>query len=920
MVAGYSNKGEAHLNYLQALVRNHHIGGVIMMQGELYKQQEVVEKLQSSAKIPLLIGQDAEYGQAMRLRDAYKFPTALTVGAGSHGKLTYDLGIAMAKECVQAGVHISFSPVLDVNTNPQNPIIGARSFGSDVHNVTLQGKALISGIQREGVLACGKHFPGHGDTQEDSHKTLPQVNRTLEELDSVEWAPFKMAVDAGVASIMVAHLNIPSLEPSGTPTSLSKRVVTEILREDWGYDGLIITDALNMKGASEFAPTGQLEVMAFLAGNDVLLFPADVDKAINAMKEALESGVFTSDRLDQSVRRILLAKQASRAPKDWALAQQNNLLPYLRSLYPTQSEQNNALTFELVDRATTLLPTGLATFPIQNLEQQFLHLAIGDTKELQTIADYLDRYAEMPHFTLANFSLSQVDSADVIIVSFHQKNTNPWQRYKLNEEEIAILEQLSQTGKPLYIMHLANPYGVLTYPELQPNHKIVILYENNKAAQIIAPQKLFGARPVQGRLSADLEKWGAVGSNLKTESIQRLKYGPAWEVGIRSSELPRIDSIMLHAMAEGATPGGQILVARKGQVVYEKCFGTLDGTGRAVNWKDMYDLASVTKITATLPGMMQWYEKQPMLLESTLGHHSTLLKGTNKDSLVISDVLAHQSGLDAWIPFYLRTIKDTETREYWYSEEPQDSFFKVVPKLYLRKTIRDTVYAQLANSPLKSKTYRYSDLGYYLFQSMLEERFNEPLDQWVKHAFYSPLGAKRLTYNPLENGFTKAEIAPTDEDSYWRNTKVHGTVHDMGAAMLGGVAGHAGLFSNANDLAKMMQMYLNGGSYGGQQYLQPETVQKFSSCAFCDQKNRRGLGFDRPQLDPEGPGPSCTCASDLSFGHTGFTGTMVWMDPKEELLYIFLSNRTYPDMENWKLSRLDVRTNIQSIIYDSLIP
>jgi len=917
MVAAYSNKSVEHQRYLQMLVRNYHIGGVIAMQGGPARQRRMLESLQQIASVPLLVGQDAEWGQAMRLDSTYKFPTSLTVGAGSYGPLAKELGTALAKECQKVGVHMSFSPVLDVNTNPSNPIIGARSFGSDPANVSLQGTAVIEGLQEQGVLACGKHFPGHGDTQSDSHKTLPKVDRTLEQLKAVEWVPFKAAVDAGVASFMIAHLNIPSLEPSGKPTSLSPTVIDGVLRKEWGYDGLVITDALNMKGVSEFAPIGALEIEAFKAGNDILLFPMDVPKAAAQLVQAFKDGRLDEAELDRRVDRILRAKWQTRAVLDWELAQEGEMTTTLAALHPAQEPVNTTLTFKFALQAPTLLPAGTAEFPIKNLTQDFTHVTFGDGASASVVKEYLDRYVEMDHVTItSSFSLPDV-LPDAWIVSFHQNVKNPWKRYKLTASDRATIAALVATGKPLYVLHFANPYGLLTYPDLGDKSRVLVLYENDATTQMIAPQMLFGARGVHGTLPVDLGADLPAGSGVHTAPIERLSYGLPFEVGLSEGPFQSIDSTMLYAIAQGATPGGQILVARKGTVVYQKSFGAHTYGGRAVDWKDLYDIASVTKITATLPGMMQWYEKQPLLLGTTLGNHTDRLAGSNKEHLVIEDVLAHQSGLAAWIPYYLKTIKNDSVKAYWYSSHPQPGYSDVGGGLWIRETVRDTMFSMLAESDLKSKEYRYSDLGYYLFQEMLEERFNEPLDQWARNTFYGPLGAKRLTYTPLEHGFSLDEIVPTEEDGYWRNTTVHGTVHDMGAAMIGGVAGHAGLFANANDLAKMMQLYLNGGSYGGVRYLQESTLEKFTSCAFCELQNRRGLGFDRPQLEDR-PGPSCTCASARSFGHTGFTGTMVWMDPKEELLYIFLSNRTFPDMENWKLSRMDVRTNIQEFIYEAL--
>ena len=920
MVAAYSNKSEDHQAELEKLVREYHIGGVITMQGGPERQNKLLHRLQSAASFPLLVGQDAEWGQAMRLDSTYKFPTSLTVGAAGGTMDAYYLGHALADECTAVGVHMSFSPVLDVNTNPNNPIIGARSFGSDPDLVNRLGVAVVKGIQENDVLACGKHFPGHGDTHQDSHKTLPKVDRTLSELMDVEWVPFKGAIDAGVGAIMIAHLNIPSLEPSGKPTSLSRKVIQEILRDQWGYEGLIITDALNMKGAAAFAPPGELELAAFAAGNDILLFPMDVPKATKAFQDALATDKISFQALDERVRRILVAKSNCRAYADWLEAQKSADPTFLTSDHGSfeREDLNQRVSFNLIRNAATLLERGTATFPIKNVEQNFLHIALGDFESATTVKEYLDRYVAMSHHHGVDVDDREMASQDAFVVTFHQNTKNPWRRYKLEAYEKELLARLAATGKPTYIVHFANPYGVLTYPNLGQNFRVLIMYENDEYAQLLAPQFLFGARETKGSLPVDLSQWGSVGNGEKTEELLRLKYGMPFEVGLDAGPLNRIDSTVEHAIAAGATPGVQVLVARHGTVVYTKSFGSHTySESTPVEWTDLYDIASVTKITATLPGIMKWYEKQPLLLKTTLVNHMSRLDGSGKEHLVFEDVLAHQSGLDAWIPYYVHTIKSDSASAYWYSSTPQLGYTQIHEGMYVRQEIRDTMFHMLAKSEMKAPEYRYSDLGYYLFKEMLEERFNEPLDEWVANTFYGPIGAQRLTYNPLERGFSLDELVPTEEDGYWRKTTVHGRVHDMGAAMLGGVAGHAGLFANTNDLAKMMQMYLNGGYYGGVRYFQESTIAKFSSCAFCEIDNRRGLGFDKKQLD-DGPGPSCACASDLSFGHTGFTGTMVWMDPKEGLLYIFLSNRTYPDAENGKLSTLDVRTNIQGYLYDAL--
>ncbi|MDA8687177.1 hypothetical protein N9L72_01570 [Schleiferiaceae bacterium] len=523
MVAAYSNKGEDHQAELEKLVRQYHIGGVITMQGGPERQKKLLHRLQIAAAFPLLVGQDAEWGQAMRLDSTYKFPTSLTVGAAGGTMDAYDLGHALADECSAVGVHMSFSPVLDVNTNPNNPIIGARSFGSNPELVNALGVAIVEGIQDRGVLACGKHFPGHGDTHQDSHKTLPKVERTLKELMEVEWVPFKGAIDAGVAAIMIAHLNIPSLEPSGKPTSLSHKVIQEILRDQWGYEGIVITDALNMKGAAAFAPPGELELAAFAAGNDMLLFPMDVPKATKAFQNALATDKVSIKSLDERVRRILVAKSNCRAYTDWLEAKKSADPTLITSDHGSfeREDNNQRVSFNLIRNAATLLETGSASFPIKNLEQNFLHIAIGDFESAGTVKQYLDRYKEMPHHHGVDVDDQEMASKDAFVVTFHQDVKNPWRRYKLEAYEKELLDRLAATGKPVYILHFANPYGVLSYPSLGENVRVLVMYENDEYAQLLAPQFLFGARETRGLLPVDLNHWGKTAEALETHLKQQ---------------------------------------------------------------------------------------------------------------------------------------------------------------------------------------------------------------------------------------------------------------------------------------------------------------------------------------------------------------------------------------------------------------
>lgn len=899
MVAAYSNKDAAHIAQLNHLAKTYHIGGIIVMQGTRAAQRSLIDEVNSYSKYGLFVAQDAEWGTAMRLKDSHKWPTALTIGATGDSALAYRWGKAIGEDCKKVGVHMNFGPVLDVNTNAANPIIGVRSFGSQPNHVARLSIAAAWGQEHTGVISCAKHFPGHGDTHQDSHKTLPKVESSIERIREVEWVPFQQYVDNGLSAMMIAHLNIPALEPSGKPTSLSKRVVADILREQWMYNGLLFTDALNMKGVSKYAPPGELELEALLAGNDILLFPEDVPKAHAMIVKAVKEGKVSEERITQSVNRLREAYELATAMKD------NCFRP----------ESPNELHVEIIESATTLVQNTANALPLP-ISESILHVYLGHP-EVAVFNEYLGLYGDVTHMSLAqaNAAKETVSKASRLVVSYHQDPASPWKRYKLNAAEKKFIASLSGKNQQRIFVQMGNPYGVMALEPADWN-SVVLGYENDSIAQAVVPQLLFGAKGFKGALPVDLNEAWQFGQSIKTKPLELLSYGNAGRAGFAPGMSAKIDSIVAHAIQAGATPGAQVLVAYKGEVVHFKAYGNHRyNEEHPVQRTDLYDVASITKIAATLPGMMQWYDENPKIIDETMGGLSRSFQGTALEHLFLGDVLLHQSGLPAWIPFYAATIENDSTMDYWYRSQSEIGYMKIADNLYIRSSIQDTVFSRVCNAEMKEPVYRYSDLGYYTFMHLLEKRWNEPLDQWVHHWLYAPMGMHNTGYKPL-NWADPATIVPSEKDIYWRNTEIHGTVHDMGAALMGGVGGHAGIFSNANDLAKLMQMYMEKGIYGNTRYISPKTLEFFTECPLCEEGNRRGYGFDKPQL--EGNGPACLCTSPGSFGHTGFTGTMAWADPQHQLVYVFLSNRTYPSMENWKLSKLDVRTNIQEVIYNHL--
>lgn len=916
MVAAYSNKGAAHEAEIMRLIRQQHIGGVIFFQGTAEEQLALTRRYQKASQVPLLVGQDAEWGLQMRLDDAFQFPWPLTVGAIRDTQLTYAYGRAIGQHCRRLGVRFNFGPVVDVNTNPNNPIINARSFGETPWRVARHAQAYMAGLQSAGVLACAKHYPGHGDTDKDSHKTLPVVDHSLAHLQNIELYPFRELADTNLAAVMAAHLEVPALDPSGTPTSVSKPAL-DYLREKIGFDGLTVTDALNMRGVTDNYDPGELELKALLAGQDILLFPRDVAAAKEAMRKALKKGDLTDSILNRHVRRILLAKSALKLPG-------GKVPPATGLPQDLHREKDRVLNRRLFTEATTVLINHERSIPIRELAEKRFAVVTAGAVPGETFVKTLKSYAPVDHYAFKPGQeqklLAHLADYDKVIFGIFTANDNPWQSYTVGREVRNFINQVSLQNK-IIIDLFANPYSLRDFPEVQQAEGLILSYQSHPDAQSVSAQIIFGALGARGQLPVTAGARFPAGFGLTTESLGRLGYALPGEVGMDAQKLQEIHQIMEQAISKHATPGGQILLARHGKIIFNENYGhhTYQAE-RPVSSTDIYDLASVTKIAATLPVLMRLVEENKIDLDKTLGTYLPAARGTNKEDLVIRDILAHQARLQPWIPFYKKTLNESgRPSETHYAHTRSFDFpWVVVPGLYARRNMRDSIMKWVLESPLRAeKEYKYSDLGYYLLLEVIERMTGQKLNVLAHNQLYSQLGAYTMTFHPTRK-FGIEHLVPTERDDYFRHRLIQGYVHDQGSAMLGGVAGHAGLFSNANDLAKIMQMYLQKGRYAGVRYFDSVTVNEFIRCQFCEDENRRGIGFDKPQL--EGPGPTCGCLSQKSFGHSGFTGILAWADPVEEIVYIFLSNRVYPDAANRKLISLDIRTRIQKVIYEAIEP
>ena len=918
MIQAYSNLDTVHENKIKEMIQKYHVGNLIFMQGTPSKQVQLTNTYQSLSKIPLMIGFDGEWGLDMRLQNTYKFPWNMTLGAIQDNTLIRKFGEHLGRHAKRVGIHVNFAPVVDINTNPLNPIIGNRSFGEDKQNVTQKAIAFSQGMQSEGVLANAKHFPGHGDTATDSHLKLPVLTFDRQRLDSVELYPYKRVFDAGMASVMTAHLSIPVLESNPKlPTSLSPSVVTDLLKEELGFLGLIFTDGLNMKGAADYSSSAEIDLAAVLAGNDVLLIPQDVPATISLMKNSIQTGVLSPERIDESVRKILLAKYKVglhfHKPIDTL-----NLVKDLNTI------EDEVLHRELVKNSITIIKNKKNILPIEDLKKhkKIAYVALGDDTGDQFL-DALAKYSKIHKVDSNNLNevIDTLEDFDLVVVGFHKSNAHPWKPYEFSNQELVWLHEIARKNKTILAV-FASPYSLLNIKSFTNLEAVLVAYQNSEIAQEITAQTIFGAIEATGKLPVSIKNEFPVGTGIITKSLQRLQYSIPEAVGMSSKKLARIDSVATVVLEEKMSPGLQVLVARKGVVVYEKSFGYhTDKKKNPVKNSDVYDVASLTKILASLPMLIKAEEEKKIALSSSVRKIVPRFKKSNKDTVTVQEILSHYGQLKAWIPFYKLTqdsITNKNLKKFYRAKKTKKFTIKVAEDLFLNSSYKDSIYKYIRDAEQREKPgYKYSDLGYYIFKEALEKRYKKDLNVLVDDEFYEPLGANRMSYLPLAK-FDKLSIVPSEKDSYFRHQLLHGYVHDMGAAMLGGVGGHAGLFANSNDVAKMMQLYLQKGYYGGKRYFKAATFNKFNKRYYSDKKVRRGLGFDKPQLDSTIMA-TCGCVSDESFGHSGFTGAYTWADPVSGILYVFLSNRVFPTMENYGLVDQDIRTKIQQIIQEAIL-
>lgn len=898
-------------------INKYHIGGVIFSTGGPKQQAQLTNAYQEESDIPLLITQDAEWGLAMRLDSTYAFPWNMTLGAVEDNDLIRQTGKRIAQQAKRLGVHLDFAPDVDININPNNPIIGNRSFGEDRENVTQKGLSFVRGMESQNVLANIKHFPGHGDTDVDSHKALPVLDFSKRRLDSIELYPYKKIIPKGVSSIIIGHLDVPALEDhQGRPVSLSKSIVTDLLKQKLNYTGLIITDGLGMQGVANTEDPGKASLDAFLAGNDVLLNPRSIPDSYNRVLKAYKADMFSEDRLEHSVKKILRAKYKVGLNKPDTV----DTTDLVKDLNTTKDD---LLYAKLMENAITMIKNKQDALPITSLdEKKTAYVPLGDANG-DPFYKRLNKYDQVNKVEASTLNelMEKLNDYNQVIVGFHKSNEDPWQDYKFTAKEQKWLAKIT-ANYPTILNVFASPYALLGIENTNNLDGIIIGYQNSKIAQQKTADILYGSIGAKGKLPVSLGDEFPANTKIKTTPIKRLSYGLPESVGMDSKKLKKVDSIAKFTISEEMTPGLQVLVARKGRVVFQKSYGYHTYTEQQkVKNEDLYDLASMTKILATLPMLMEQYDQGNIQLNTKLKTLLPYLKNSNKANITLKKALSHYARFKPYISFQGETLNSEGGPSAEYYKSSRDSIYntKITENLYLRSDYLDTVYAEIADSPLENKIeYKYSGLPFLLFKKYLETYYDLNLNALTQAHFYKSLGANSLGFLPLQR-FDKSQIVPTVDDKTWRSQLLQGLVHDGVAALFGGISGNAGLFGNANDVAKMSQMYLNEGAYGGHRYFTSKTMDTFNTCYYCNENVNRGLGFHKPQFEGD-PGPVFDSISKKSFGHTGFTGTITWVDPKEELVYVLLSNRVASDQEKQlEFLEKDIRKKIQKLVYKAIM-
>lgn len=930
-------RGDVSRATLKYWVQDLGVGGLLFTEGSLSEFAEMTNYAQSLARVPLMMTFDGEWGLEMRIENTPRFPLNMTLGAVRKPGLMYTYGREVARQCRLAGVQVNFAPSVDVNSNPRNPVIGTRAFGDDPQAVGRAAVAYSLGLEDGGVLSVAKHFPGHGDTDVDSHKALPVVTHSRQRLDSVDLEPFRQYIEARCGGVMVGHISVPALDPSGRPASLSKTISTDLLRGELGFAGLLFTDALEMGGAQ--TGDGVSRALAALkAGADVLLCsrrPADDIRNIIA---AIDKGEISPDIVADRCKRILEWKYILGLDKRPADMDEDSS----RLMRAIDTPGSRDLIRRLTEASITVAKNEGDMLPIGRLQDGPIALVTLGAGAATDFSAMCSKYSEVDCFHLQGSptaeQLRRIRANRAIVVAVF--TDAPWARDVYNRLSAG-------EHSPLAGVFFLSPYKVQKFrASYGGSQAIMLAYENTPAARKAAAQALFGGIEVDGQLPVEMPGLGHAGQGLKIAKC-RLGYGSPLQAGLDPALTDSLDNLVKKAISDGAFPGAQLLVARHGVVVHDKSYGHISANGPAVTDATIYDLASVSKAIGTLPGIMKAYDLGLVSLDDSLANLIPEITDPGKRPVTVRQLLFHETGMPASLNVYDAVIDPTSYSGKLFTARPDAKHtirigrktyghrdarlrfdltrarpregwdLEAAQGIYLHSQTRDSIMRRIYDIPLRSsRAYNYSCLNFCLLMDAEQRLTGQSHDKWVHDSIFAPLGAASLTYRPAREGVDLNNIAPTEKDPFLRRQLVHGYVHDELAAFSGGVQGNAGLFGNANDIAKVCQMWLDKGTYGDARILSEPTVRTFTTTK--SPTCRRGLGFDKPDKENPDNSPTCEEASAEVFGHLGFTGTVFWVDPKEDLIFVFLCNRVYPTRENSAFSASNIRPELFRQVYRSI--
>lgn len=919
MIGVYPNGSETPWSETQNIVKKYHPGGVCFFSGSPLRQIRITNRLQSLSKIPMLIAIDGEWGPAMRLDSCISFPRHMLLGAlpERDSRLVYQMGLAVGRQCEALGIHINFAPCVDVNCNPDNPVINSRSFGERPEKVSLMSISFMRGLQDAHVSACAKHFPGHGDTRVDSHYSLPVIGRTRQQLEAREIYPFRRIVDAGVQMVMVGHLRVPALDSSSNAiTSLSRAVVTDYLRKDVGFDGLVITDAMGMKAVkSIYSKNGEAEIQALLAGVDIVLMPSDLSAAISAIKAAVRQGRISEELIDERCRRVLAFK-ASKGLFEAPSIDADGVIAKLNLL------EDNNLVDSLESDALTLIKNEGDILPIVGkAAPKTLLLFIGNTSDTTFYSHLASEkkmgYLQVPKDAHAAEYIHKISPYERVVVVTLSTSQVPSKNYGITDETVKFLNTVLE-GKQVVLGLMGNPYALSRFNKANLYQAIAVGYTCTKSAVESFVNHIVGKHDFTGVLPVTIGNYVA-GTGLHLPANQPNQIDPPIlydNYSVLSDKTNyRIDSLVMSCIDNKVMPGCQVLAMKSGELLFYKNYGYLRYDRKEpVTTETMYDVASMTKALSTTLALMKLYDEGKLDLQAPLSQYVPEAKGTQVGTFTITELMTHTTGLPAGLLFYKQLLSNKKWNPQWVRTSRCEGFTVCAAEgMYLRDDFPKIALQMVLACKVGEKKYIYSDLNFILLKEVVEQLTGQPLDQYVMDHLYKPLGLVRTGYNPL-NFVEDKNIAPTEDDHYFRMQQLQGYVHDPSAAVFGCVSGNAGLFSTAQEVSVLMSMLMNGGEYKGVRCFSKATVDKFTTVCPMHNCQRRGLGFDMPA----GGGPSTiipTQASQFTFGHQGFTGTVFWCDPSNGLTYVFLSNRVFPKAQPNNLSKSRLRYLIHEAIY-----